>query len=323
MRSPADRLEFAPPREARSAKAFGLAILAHLLLLGALTWGVSWKRSDTTPAFEAELWSALPQQAAPRAATPPPPPPPPPAPTPQPRAVEPPRPEPKASPEPVKPDVDIALEQEKKRKLLEQKKESEAAALKRDAEAKKEAEAAALKKEQALAAREKEKSKEKEKEKEKELRDKELAQRKLADDKKIAEAKKLELEKVQQAKLADAAADKRRRDEVMGMAGATGAADATGSAQRASGPSGSYGAKVAARVLPNVLSTDDIAGSPKAEVEVSSAPDGTIVGRRLVKSSGNRAWDEAVLKAIDRTGTMPRDTDGRVPTPIVVVFQPR
>ena len=321
MRSPADRLEFAPPREARSAKAFGLAILAHLLLLGALTWGVSWKRSDTTPAFEAELWSALPQQAAPRAATlpPPPPPPPPPAPTPQPRVVEPPRPEPKAPPEPVKPDVDIALEQEKKRKLLEQKKESEAAALKRDAEVKKEAEAAALKKEQALAAREKEKSKEKEKE----LRDKELAQRKLADDKKIAEAKKLELEKVQQAKLADAAADKRRQAEVMGMARATGAADATGSAQRASGPSGSYGAMVAARVLPNVLLTDDIAGSPKAEVEVSSAPDGTIVGRRLVKSSGNRAWDEAVLKAIERTGTMPRDTDGRVPTPIVVVFQPR
>lgn len=317
MRSSKDRLEFAPPREASSAKAFALAILAHLLLLGALGWGVNWKRSDTTPAFEAELWSALPQQAAPRAVTPPPPPPPPPAPTPQPRAVEPPKPEPKVAPEPVKPDVDIALEQEKKRKLLEQKKEAEAAALK------KEAEAAALKKEQALAAKEKER----EKEKEKELRAKEeLAKRKLAEDKKLAEAKKLELEKAQQAKLAEAAAEKRHADEIRritGMAGATGAADATGSAQRASGPSGSYAGKVAARVLPNVLSTDDIVGSPKAEVEVSSAPDGTIVGRRLVKSSGNRAWDEAVLKAIDRTGTMPRDTDGRVPTPIVVVFQPR
>ena len=72
-----------------------------------------------------------------------------------------------------------------------------------------------------------------------------------------------------------------------------------------------------------MLSTDDIVGSPKADVEVSSAPDGTIISRRLVKSSGNRAWDEAVLKAIDRTGTMPRDTDGRVPTPIVVEFKPR
>ena len=317
MRSPTDRLEFAPPRETRSAKAFGLAIFAHLLLLGALGWGVNWKRSDTTPAFEAELWSALPQQAAPRAVTPPPPPPSPPAP--QPRAVEPPKPEPKAAPEPVKPNVDIALEQEKKRKLLEQKKEAEVAALKKEAEA--------LKKEQALAAKDKEREKEREKEKEKELRAKEeLAKRKVAEEKKLAETKKLELEKAQQAKLAEAAAEKRHADEVRritGMAGATGAADASGSAQRASGPSGSYAGKVAARVLPNVLSTDDIVGSPKAEVEVSSAPDGTIVGRRLVKSSGNRAWDEAVLKAIDRTGTMPRDTDGRVPTPIVVVFQPR
>lgn len=316
MRSPTDRLEFAPPRETRSAKAFGLAIFAHLLLLGALTWGVNWKRSDTTPAFEAELWSALPQQAAPRAVEPPPPPPPP-APKPEPRVPEPPKPEPKAAPEPVKPNVDIALEQEKKRKLLEQKKEADAAALKREAEA------AALKKEQALAAKEKER----EKEKEKELRAKEdLAKRKLAEEKKLAETKKFELEKAQQDKLVEAAAEKRHADEVRritGMAGATGAADATGSAQRASGPSGSYAGKVAAKVLPNVLSTDDIVGNPKAEVEVSSAPDGTIVGRRLVKSSGNRAWDEAVLKAIDRTGAMPRDTDGRVPTPIVVVFQPR
>ena len=30
-----------------------------------------------------------------------------------------------------------------------------------------------------------------------------------------------------------------------------------------------------------------------------AAPDGTIVGRKLVKSSGNAAWDDAVLKAID------------------------
>ncbi|MCY7371508.1 MAG: cell envelope integrity protein TolA [Polaromonas sp.] len=318
MRSNFDRLEFAPPRETRSARAFLLAIAAHLVLLGALTWGVNWKRSDPATTFEAELWSALPQQAAPRADTPPPPPPPPvpaptptPTPKPEPRVVEPPKPELKA--EPVAPRVDIALEQEKKRKLLEQQKDAEAAALR-----KKEAEAAALKKEQALAAREKEQEKERAKD--------ELAQRKLALDKKLAEAKKLEQDKAQQAKLAEAATEQRRADEVkriMGMAGASGSPDSGGSAQRASGPSASYGGKVAARVLPNVLSTDDIVGSPKADVEVSSAPDGTIISRRLVKSSGNRAWDEAVLKAIDRTGTMPRDTDGRVPTPIVVEFKPR
>ena len=51
-------------------------------------------------------------------------------------------------------------------------------------------------------------------------------------------------------------------------------------------------------------------------------PDGSIVGKKLVKSSGNPAWDEAVLRAIDRTGTLPRDTDGRVPPVIVIAFRP-
>jgi len=60
----------------------------------------------------------------------------------------------------------------------------------------------------------------------------------------------------------------------------------------------------------------------RAVVEVRAAPDGTIVGRRLVKSSGNKDWDEAVLRAIDRTDMLPRDTDGRVPSPIEIGFTP-
>ena len=295
----AEGIEFGPPPEKRSVRAFALAVLAHLLLLGALTWGVNWKRSDQTTSFEAELWSSLAQQAAPRAVEPPPPPPPvapmPPAPppTPAPKAPE----APKVSPAP---DVDIALEQEKKRKLLEQKKE---------------AEAAERKKEKALA----------EKAKEKELKAKEaLAQRKDAEEAKKQEAK--DLDKLQQQKLAEAAAKKRRDDamkRVMGMAGATGGAEATGTAQRSSGPSASYGGKVRAKVKPNVLFTDDIVGNPSAEVEVRTTPDGTIVGQRLVKSSGNKAWDDAVIKAIIRTETMPRDVDGKVPTPMILEFRPK
>jgi colicin import membrane protein len=30
-----------------------------------------------------------------------------------------------------------------------------------------------------------------------------------------------------------------------------------------------------------------------------------------------------VLKAIDKTETMPRDTDGRVPSPLIIGFKPR
>ena len=53
-----------------------------------------------------------------------------------------------------------------------------------------------------------------------------------------------------------------------------------------------------------------------------AAPDGTILSRRLVKPSGNAAWDEAVLRAIDRTETLPKDDNGRVPSSIVIGFTP-
>ena len=41
-----------------------------------------------------------------------------------------------------------------------------------------------------------------------------------------------------------------------------------------------------------------------------------------VQSSGNKAWDDAVLRAIDKTEVLPRDTDGRVPPVIVLGFRP-
>jgi colicin import membrane protein len=69
--------------------------------------------------------------------------------------------------------------------------------------------------------------------------------------------------------------------------------------------------------------TDEIPGNPSADVEVRCAPDGAIVGRRLVKSSGNKEWDDAVLRALDRTEVLPRDTDGRVPSSMVIAFRPR
>ena len=298
-------IEFGPPREKRSMRAFALAILAHLLLLGALTWGVNWKRSDQASSFEAELWSAVPQQAAPRAVEPPPPPP-----APSPQAPTPPAPKPAPEPpkvSPTTPDVDIALEQEKKRKLLEKQKE---------AEAKKLEERENREKVELQAKREKEaKAKE------------EVAKRKAAEEAKKAEAKQdaKDLEKLQQQKQAEAT--KKQRDEamkrMMGIAGATGGAEATGAAQKSSGPSASYGGKVRAKVKPNVLFTDDIVGNPSAEVEVRTTPDGTIVGQRLVKSSGNKAWDDAVIKAIIRTETMPRDVDGKVPTPMILEFRPK
>jgi len=298
MPSATDRLELGPPRDAGSLRAFGLALLVHVLLIAALTWGVNWKRSDQTLSFEAELWSSVPQEAAPKLVeTPPPPPPPPPVPEP-PQARTPP-------PAPT-PDVDIALEQEKKRKLLLQKKKAEL----------QKAKAAQKKLQTELQAK---------KEKEQKTRE-DLAKRKAAEEAKKVEAKKQEAEVEAKQKLAEAAADKQRQENIRriaGLAGATGGADAKGAAQNVSGPSASYGGKVRAKVKPNIVFTEDIAGNPMAEVEVRTALDGSIISQRLIKPSGNKAWDEAVIKAIIRTETMPRDVDGRVPSPMILEFRPR
>ena len=148
------------------------------------------------------------------------------------------------------------------------------------------------------------------------------AQRKKLEEQE-AKRKKLLAEKVEKAELARL--EKLREDNlrrIQGQAGATGAPSATGTAPRDAGPSAGYAGRIIARVKPNIVFTDAIVGKPTASVEVRTAPDGTIVGRRLVKASGNKEWDDAVLRALDRTEILPRDTDGRIPSPMTIDFTP-
>ena len=110
---------------------------------------------------------------------------------------------------------------------------------------------------------------------------------------------------------------------VNGMLGATGAPNATGTAQHSAGPSASYAGRLKGRVKPNIIYPEiSVSENPSAEVLVKLAPDGTIVSKKLTKPSGNSAWDTAVLKAIDKTEKFPRDTDGSVPSEIVFTFTP-
>ena len=73
---------------------------------------------------------------------------------------------------------------------------------------------------------------------------------------------------------------------MLGQAGASGEPGATGTALQSAGPSASYAGRIMARVRPNIVFADQVAGNPTAEVEVRAAGDGTILGRKLVKSSG-------------------------------------
>ena len=323
MHAHTDRDQFAPPRPPARLRAITLAVLVHAVLIGALTWGVNWKNTADQPAVEAELWAAVPTQAAARAVEPPVPPPPPPVQKATPPAPPPP---PVRSTEP--PDTreaDIAIEREKKR-LEQEKKAREQQQLreKRERERKEEERQDRLE-------QEKKERLQKERDKEKEQREKQLAEQKRAEQEK---QKKLDEDKRKAAEAAKRKADAEAKQlaeqreanlrRIQGMAGATGGENATGKDKESRSPSGSYGDKVAAKVKPNIVYPDAISGNPRAEVEVRLSPDGTIVGKRLVQSSGNKAWDDAVLRALDKTETLPRDVDGRVPSvPIIIGFKPQ
>ncbi|MBP3981991.1 cell envelope integrity protein TolA [Acidovorax sp. JG5] len=320
-----DRDQFAPPRPPARLRAIALAVLAHAILIAALTWGVNWKSSADMPAVQAELWSAVAQQAAPRAVEPP-------APTPEP-VPEPPPPTPAPPPPPPPPrqaepdtrEADIAIEREKKRLEKEKKeRQQQLEREKRERERKEEERRERLEQEKKERLQ-KEKAEQQKAEREKERLDKLEKQKQQAEDKK----RQAQEDKRKQDALAKAdakAAEARRQENIrrmQGLAGATGGESATGKALRDSGPSGSYGGKVAAKVRPNIVYPDAIAGNPRAVVQVRAAPDGTIVGTKLIQSSGNKAWDDAVLRALDKTESLPRDVDGRVPSTLEIGFRPQ
>jgi len=329
MHAAQDSISFAPPKPPGMLRALGLALLAHALLLIALTWSVHWKQTEVA-SVEAEIWSSVSQQAAPKAveeAPPPPAPEPPAPPAPPVKAIE----KVQPPPEPVVTDADIALE--RARKKHEADKRAQAEQEKQEKQEKALREKARLEKEK-LEAQKAQKTQqeadkaEKQRAEEKRAEDKRTKEKKAAQEKQAQEALDAKKGDAQKAKAqADAKALAAQRDanlkRMAGLAGASGAADAGGSALQSSGPSAGYGGKVIAKVRPNIVFPDNIEGNAAAEVDVRCAPDGTIVSRKLTKSSGNKAWDEAVLKALDKTETMPRDTDGRVPSLIQMSFRPK
>jgi colicin import membrane protein len=311
-----DRLEFAPPPTPGLLRSLALAVLAHAFLLAALTWGVHWKREAISVTAEAELWSAVPQAAAPKLvevpiepiATPA---------TPKPPVV---KPAPPTPPPPVPqvqpklPDPNIALEREK----LREKKDLE------------------LKKQQALDKQRLEKQhrdqlkleelkQEKLQLEKKRLQDKRESDKKAAEDKKKStqEAQRKETLQAQEDAKKLAAQRKANIERMTGLAGASGAPSARGTQLQSSGPSASYAGRIRARIRPNIVFADDIGGNPAADVEVRTSPDGNIISRKLTKSSGVKSWDEAVLRAIDKTEVLPRDVDGRVISPLTISFTPK
>lgn len=296
-----------PQAPGGNAPGAALALVVHAGLVVALTLGVDWRNREPE-SVSAELWAAVPQMAAPPAAaevaapTPAPAPAPTPAPAPSPAPA--PTPAPKTAPEVRRevtpPAPDIAIEQDRRRKA-----EAERKRVEQDAEAER-------KKREKLEAQK--------------LADK-LAERQA--ERQAAKQAALEAEKLAQEKANDERLAQQHKDNVRRLIGQAGAAPGqtaaditTGSAARTAAPSAGYAGKVKARVRPNIVFAGTVTSDTAAEVEVNAAPGGGIISRRLIKSSGNKDWDETVLRAIDKTRDLPPDTDGRVPARLIIAFKP-
>jgi colicin import membrane protein len=319
-------LEFAPPEQPGMGRAWVVAGVAHALLFLALGLATAWKTQPQTLQAEAELWSAVPQAAAPRLQEPLPEPVPEPATETRPTPPAKPTPPPPPAPDPAVElkDAQIALE---KKKQEEKKKEADklkAEKIKADKEKAIQEKAAKEKLDKAKA--EKEKAEKEKADKAKLEKEKLAKEKKVQEDKEREKKKAAEKEKAEKAEKADAARPDALRQEnlkrMQGMAGASGGENATGTALKSSGPSATYAGRLVGRIKPNITYPGDMVGNPRAEVEVRVAPDGVIQSRRILQSSGNKAWDEAVLRAIDKTEVFPKDTDGRVPPVIVLGFRP-
>jgi len=288
-----ERDMFAPQQPPGMRSGLALAILAHVFLIVALTFGVNWKASEPEGVV-AELWSALPQTAAPR--------PTPIEPKPAPPVVEPKPAPPVAKPEPAPaPKVDAQIAIERAQRERARREEVERAEAARQAE----------------------------------LRKREDAKR---EDAKRAEAKRVEAERQRAAEQAEQKklAEQTKKDEarqaaireanlrkMMKEAGSSDNPAATGTAAQTAGPSAGYAGRIRAQVRPNIVLTASIEGNPQATVAVRVSLDGTIVGRKIVKSSGSAAWDETVLRAIDKTEKLPKDVDGTIPPTFEITFRPR
>jgi colicin import membrane protein len=166
---------------------------------------------------------------------------------------------------------------------------------------------------------------ERERERERERRaqaERQAEQRAEAERKQDAQRKAAADAEAREATLARQREENLRR--MLGQAGATPGTTpgATGAAAQAAAPSAAYQGRVKAAILPNIVYTGKADAKAVAEVEVTLAPGGTVISRRLVKRSGSPDWDEAVLRAIDRTPRLPPDTDGRVPPLLLISFRP-
>jgi colicin import membrane protein len=248
--------------------AFALAIAVHAAFIAVLVFSVRWQNAPPEP-VTAELYA--PPAKAPVQETPVPPPESPPAgsepaPAAKPDPMPEPPPKPAAGPETEKPDPQTA--------------------------------AIALR-----AKQEEERRKREAIERERQEREKKVAEKKkIEEQKRVAEIRERQSREAEALRV-QAEREKAEREKGARDAQQTAVAAETAARSRAEAD---YIRRIQSKVKGNVILPPEMAGNPEAIFEVVQLPTGEIIDAVLKKSSGVRAYDDAVQRAIVKSSPLPR-----------------
>jgi len=253
-------------REPGKIRSLLLALAVHGAFFALIVFGVSWQ-SRPTPPLQAELYKELPpgKPAAPKP-DPAPEPPKPEPPKPEPPKPEPPKPEPA---KPVPPKVEPKPEPPKPDPAIAEKKERE----RKEKERKEKAE------------RDKQEKLEKQR--------REEAEKKRAADE-AEKKRKAEEDKARQAKA---------RAEAQAKAAAEQAAREAASARESE--INAWRGRIRDKIRGRANVPDTVTGRPVVAVRITLLPGGEVLDIRVEKSSGNRIFDEAIVRAIRSASPLP------------------
>ncbi|MFA5171956.1 MAG: cell envelope integrity protein TolA [Sulfuriferula sp.] len=261
-----------------------LAVLVHAVFFVLLVYSLDWKTHAPEPVM-VELWQPPPpvvsSQPAPR-------------PTPHVEKI--------SKPEPVQPNPDIAIA-EKKRKLAEQAaREAELAAQKK---------LAAQKAAQQLA-----EQKMVDQAQQKQAEQKVIAQKQAELAKQVEQQAKLNTQKQLAQKqaalrqmIAQQTQSELKNESARALAGQKQAASASRQAAEMSKMQNEYVAKIRAKIYGQTLLPESLQGNPKAEFMVAVLPTGEVLQVKLLRSSGQPAYDDAVERAILKASPLPMPPD--------------
>lgn len=192
-----------------------------------------------------------------------------------------------SKPEPTVPKPDIALA-EKKRKLAEQQA-----------------------REEALLAQQKQEQQKLEQQKAQQK----LAEQKLADQK--AAQQKVETQKLEQQKkqaalrqmIAQQQQNELKAESARALSSSRQAALASKQAAEQASMRAQYQDKIKAKIRSKIILPDSLQGNPQARFEVSVLPTGDVVHVKLLRPSGQPAYDNAVERAILKASPLPMPPD--------------